>query len=232
LFTANTTDNYDKTRQHLTERKKEMMSILNKLLNKQTDPPKPTNETEKPKALAKTHDYQKHLRGWGWEIDYKVLPDGTAKAYGCGKGIRAGDYLILSNKDNPPVAVKVGDDLRYSGDQWFATLSLAPEHPVEPIIEFSRNGSAWLEDERDIVINNLFDSWTMNIVDDLSPDAYSYSQNLTRFSRSTEGLRKYNFLKADKHTPGSAELCRRIDEQIDEYFESRLIEKETTDDAE
>lgn len=82
---------------------------------------------------AKTHDYRAPKRGWGWDIHYKPLPGNRLRAGGWGRGLSAGDYLLLSNPDTgAETRYRVGDDLTKPSDQWFATLEFAPRTKATP----------------------------------------------------------------------------------------------------
>jgi len=82
-------------------------------------------------ATAVTHDYRDARRGWGHDLGYEPLPGDRLRAYGWGEGIKAGDYLLLSNgAGETRYAV---DEIRYCRDpvdMWFATLSFAPRSEV------------------------------------------------------------------------------------------------------
>jgi hypothetical protein len=80
-------------------------------------------ETREPK----THDYT--TRGWGHDfgISHSNHHGFEVSAYGWGRGIRAGDYLILPNRDTPTrYEVRSIAYQRDPPDMWFADLLFAP----------------------------------------------------------------------------------------------------------
>jgi hypothetical protein len=73
------------------------------------------------------HDYRNSVRGFGHDLAYRPLPGDRLVATGWGYGLKAGDYILLSNGP---------DDTRYSiseieyysdpPDMWKATFTFAP----------------------------------------------------------------------------------------------------------
>lgn len=84
---------------------------------------------------AKTHDYRNARRGWGHDlVMLNVSPDGqNIKAMGWGNGIRAGDFMLLSNAGGE-TRYKV-EEVNYKGapsDMWKASLAFAPRQTTTP----------------------------------------------------------------------------------------------------
>lgn len=74
----------------------------------------------------RTHDYT--ARYWSHDFGIReVNTDGTLSAFGWGRGIAEGDFLILPN-NNRSTRYRVGQ-IRYEidpNDMWFAILVFAP----------------------------------------------------------------------------------------------------------
>lgn len=74
-----------------------------------------------------THDYRNHKRRLGHDLAYNVLPDDCLAATGWGHGLKAGDYILLSNEDSDTrysiVKIKYYSD---PTDMWQAKLQFAP----------------------------------------------------------------------------------------------------------
>lgn len=72
-------------------------------------------------------DYRDHNRRFGWDLSYAPIGGNRLRATGWGAGIKAGDYILLSNGDS---------DTRYRfcsidyyadpADMWRAVLEFAP----------------------------------------------------------------------------------------------------------
>lgn len=77
-----------------------------------------------------THDYRQSTKRWGHDLGVlNLLPDNVIETYGWGRGIKEGDYVLLTNSP-------LGTDTRYQvkeieykrdpADMWFAKLAFAP----------------------------------------------------------------------------------------------------------
>lgn len=84
----------------------------------------------RPAGEVVTHDYRRGARRYGWDIAFMLL-DPTGKrlsATGFGKGIRAGDFVLLSNGATD-TRYRVEDNAGYfpdPADMWHAHLTFSP----------------------------------------------------------------------------------------------------------
>lgn len=80
-----------------------------------------------------THDYTDSRRRWGHDLTYHPSENGLVlSAMGWGRGLVAGDYILLTNKGAPGGSSTTRyqiETVRYNrdpADMWRATLRFAP----------------------------------------------------------------------------------------------------------
>ena len=74
-----------------------------------------------------THDYRRHNRGWGHDLAYTPIKRNRLRATGWGRGIKPGDFILLSNGDaDTRYQFTTIDYYADPSDMWRAVLSFAP----------------------------------------------------------------------------------------------------------
>lgn len=88
--------------------------------------------TERAKAIEaprRVHDFTDARRGWGHDIGYRPAPGQRLEGHGWARGIKAGDYLVLTNRANGRSTRYMVDDIRYCSnptDMFFFSATFAP----------------------------------------------------------------------------------------------------------
>ena len=86
--------------------------------------------------MSTTHDYTKAKRRWGHDIHWSTLDNKGQRisAGGWGRGIKQGDYLLITNPGNFEETRYQVETIEYyadPADQWHGVLSFAPRQGVQ-----------------------------------------------------------------------------------------------------
>lgn len=83
-------------------------------------------------AKLRVHDFRKFTQGWGHSIGYTPMEDNRLDAYGWGRGLRVGDYVVLTNTKTGGQPWYTVESIQYARDppdQFFAVLQWMPTVP-------------------------------------------------------------------------------------------------------